>query len=177
MCFTILNYGGWLVGIVRPIPIVSCTNEQVKGGWLATLSTLPGSVPGIIMCINIIWHSICVYINITYETKGCVYYVRIFFNLKKFTLLHSICIILSHFACSGHPDLFNYAQTSVFNVKYLGHLKNVSPQSGRLSSAENQTVTLEAIDTAQVYKQHALVAAQTACIYYTVIVAQCQYKN
>lgn len=99
-------------------------------------------------------------INIIYETKGCVYYVRIFFNVKKFTLLHSIistCII-SHFACSGHPDLFNYAQTSVFNVKYLGHLKNVSPQSGRLSSAENQTVTLEAIDTAQV---------QTACIYYT----------
>ncbi len=60
--------------------------------------------------------------------------------------------ILSYhiFVPSGHPDLFNYAQTSVFNVKYLGHLKNVSPQSGRLSSAENQTVTLEAIDTAQV---------------------------
>jgi hypothetical protein len=54
------------------------------------------------------------------------------------------------FLPSGHPDLFNYAQISVFNVKYLGHLKNVSPQSGRLSSAENQTVTLEAIDTAQV---------------------------
>ena len=59
-------------------------------------------------------------------------------------------IRISNYAPSGHPDLFNYAQTSVFSVKYLGHLKNVSPQSGRLSSAENQTVTLEAIDTAQV---------------------------
>ena len=76
--------------------------------------------------------------------------------LQCITIWGAIINILSRlkftfFAPSGHPDLFNYAQTSVFSVKYLGHLKNVSPQSGRLSSAENQTVTLEAIDTAQVH--------------------------
>ena len=32
MYFTILNYRGWLASIDRPIPIVSCTNEQEKGG-------------------------------------------------------------------------------------------------------------------------------------------------
>ena len=40
---------GWLASNDRPIPIVSCTNKQVKGGWLATPSTtLPGSA--------LIWH-------------------------------------------------------------------------------------------------------------------------
>lgn len=77
-----------------------------------------------------------------YSYKRCAM-INILSRLK-FTFIHI-------FAPSGHPDLFNYAQTSVFSVKYLGHLKNVSPQSGRLSSAENQTVTLEAIDTAQVH--------------------------
>ena len=38
--FTILNYGGWLASNDGPTPIVLCTNEQVKGGWLATPSTL-----------------------------------------------------------------------------------------------------------------------------------------
>ena len=31
MYFTILNYGVWLESVDRPIPIVLCTNEQVKG--------------------------------------------------------------------------------------------------------------------------------------------------
>ena len=32
MYFTILNYRVWLESIDRPIPIVLCTNEQVKRG-------------------------------------------------------------------------------------------------------------------------------------------------
>ena len=51
---------------------------------------------------------------------------------------------------AGNPGLFNYAQTSVFTVKHLGHLKNVALQYRRRSSGESQTDTLEAIDTAQV---------------------------
>ena len=54
------------------------------------------------------------------------------------------------FPLAGNPDLFNYAQTSVFTVKHLGHLKNVAPQYNRRSSGESQTDTLEAIDAAQV---------------------------
>ena len=52
----------------------------------------------------------------------------------------------------GNRDLFNYAQASVFSVKYLGHLKNVALRNGRWSSTETQTDTLEIIDTAQVKK-------------------------
>ena len=37
--------GGGLASNDRPTPIVLRTNEQVKGGWLATPSTPTGSAP------------------------------------------------------------------------------------------------------------------------------------
>ena len=46
---------------------------------------------------------------------------------------------------AGNPDLFRYAQSSVFNAKYLGHIRDL-----RQEAADNQTKTLAAIHTAQV---------------------------
>lgn len=58
----------------------------------------------------------------------------------------SISLKLIHVLCLGNPDLFSYAQNSVFVVKCLGHLRDVSQDS----TQENQINTLITIDTAQV---------------------------
>ena len=47
----------------------------------------------------------------------------------------------------GTPDLFKYAQCSVFTVKLLGHLGNVQSHRGAESA---QGEILEIIDAAQV---------------------------
>ena len=53
--FTILNYGGWLANNDGPTPIVLCTNEQVKGGWLATPSTPSGSAPAVLKFVLVMY--------------------------------------------------------------------------------------------------------------------------
>ena len=45
------------------------------------------------------------------------------------------------------PDLFRYAQSSVFTVKFLGHLGN---EQGQRGAESRQSEVLETIDAAQV---------------------------
>jgi len=49
----------------------------------------------------------------------------------------------------GTPDLFSYAQTSSFAVRYLGKVSGVTPQIN-IGSSESQISTLEDIEVAQV---------------------------
>ncbi len=62
-----------------------------------------------------------------------------------------ILVVLSPVA-EGNPDLFRYAQSSVFTVGYLGCLTNVEDRSGLGAGggAESQTDILKTVDRAQV---------------------------
>ena len=62
------------------------------------------------------------------------------------TLLSITCTLYS-MSTESVPDLFRYAQSSVFTVKSLGHLGN---EQGQRGAESRQSEVLETIDAAQV---------------------------
>ena len=70
-------------------------------------------------------------------------------SLDKTATYDNMTTLLLFFFLPGTPDLFSYAQTSSFAVRYLGKVSDVTPQIN-IGSSESQISTLEDIEVAQV---------------------------